>query len=64
MSRPPALRRRLEMKPPDQPFSLADATEDEEATEDEVVIVDADIMAETKVEIATMIRNTPALTAS
>jgi hypothetical protein len=58
------------MNPPDQPLSLADATEDEEVTEDEDgnVIVDAettaDTTAKTKADIATMIRNTPALTAN
>jgi hypothetical protein len=61
MSRLPALNRRSEMKPPNQPFSLADATEDEEATEDEVV--DADSTAESKAEIAMMTRNTPGLNA-
>jgi hypothetical protein len=50
------------MKPPDQPSFLADATEDEKATEDEVV--DAETTAETKAEIATTIKNTPALTAN
>jgi hypothetical protein len=56
------------MKPPDQPFSLADATEDAEATkdedEDEAVKVDADTPVGTKAETATTIRNTPALTAN
>jgi hypothetical protein len=60
MSRPPALRWRCERKPPDQPSFLADATEDDEATEDEVV--DAETTAETKAEIAMTIKNTPALT--
>jgi hypothetical protein len=50
------------MKPPDQPFSLEVATEDAEATEDEDVIVDAEITAETR--IAMTIRNTPPLTAN
>ena len=62
MSRPPALRSRSEMKPPDQPLSLGVTTEDAEATEDEDVITDAEITAETR--IATTIRNTPALTAN
>ena len=55
------------MKPPVQHFSLTDATDDSEATtegENENVIVDADTTVETKAEIATMIRNTPALTAN
>jgi len=50
------------MKPPDQLVPLADATDDTEAIEDEDGIVDAETTAETKAEIATMIRNTPALT--
>jgi len=37
------------MKPPDQPFSVADAKEDAQATEDEdedeAIMVDADTMA-------------------
>jgi hypothetical protein len=66
MRRPEALTRRSEMKPPDQPSSVADATEDVEGTEneDEAVIVDAETKAGTEVEIAMTIRNTPALTAN
>ena len=52
------------MKPPDQPFSLMDVTEDEEATENEVIIVEVVTTVETKAEVAMMIRNTPALTAN
>jgi hypothetical protein len=66
MSRLPASIRRSEMRPPDQPSFLADATGDEEATEDgdKKVIVDVDTTAETMAEIATMNKNTPALTAN
>jgi hypothetical protein len=66
MRRPQALRRRSEMKPPDQPSSVAAATEDAEAieNEDEAVIVDAETKAGTEVVIAMTIRNTPALTAN
>jgi len=62
ISRPLALRRVVEIKPPAQPWSLADAIEDEEATEDEVITGDAETTAKTK--IATTIRNTLALVAN
>jgi len=41
-----------------------DVTEDEEATENEVIIVEVVTTVETKAEVAMMIRNTPALTAN
>jgi len=52
------------MKPSDQPCTFADSAEDAKPTEnkDENIIADADPTAETRAELATMIRNTPALT--
>jgi hypothetical protein len=66
MGRPPALRRKSEMKRPDQPLSLADTRADAAATKDEdkAVIVDVETLVGSKTEIARMIRNTPVLTAN
>jgi hypothetical protein len=66
MSRPPPLRRRSEMKFPDQPSTLADGTDNAEATEDEdeAIIIDTDTIVGTMAETVTMIRNSHALTAS
>jgi len=53
-----------EIKPPDQPFGLAVATENAGPTETEAMIVDAGTTAAIKAQIYTTLWNTPALTAN
>lgn len=57
------------MKPPDQPLSVVDASEDKVVIEDVnenimvATVTTMDSMLETMVQITTTIRNTPPLTA-